>query len=324
MKNFAMVGAAGFVAPRHMRAISENGGRLIAATDPNDSVGILDSFFPHTEFFTEFEHFDRFIHMTQRKAGTQEGEPIDYLSVCSPNYLHDAHIRFGLRSGCDVICEKPLVINPWNIDGIEDLEKELDNSVNTILQLRLHPSVKELRQEVQKKIVEDDTKKFDVDLVYITSRGSWYLSSWKGVEDKSGGIVLNIGVHFFDMLHFVFGDLQDARVYLRKDKQAAGYLEFQNARVRWFLSTDENDLPAHVRDDGKRTFRSLLIGENEFEFSSGFTDLHTASYAEVLGGRGFSISDARPSIEAVHLIRNKVIVAADDMTHPLAKKHSGS
>ncbi|MBC3765007.1 Gfo/Idh/MocA family oxidoreductase [Neptunicella marina] len=296
MKKFALVGAAGYIAPRHMKAIKETGHDLVACLDPNDSVGIIDSYYPNAHFFTEFERFDR--HLDKR---ARSGEGLDYISICSPNYLHDSHVRFALRSGSDAICEKPLVLNPWNIDGLLDMEKSTGRKVNTILQLRLHPSIIALREKIQQ---QQPKQKFEVDLTYITSRGQWYQASWKGDEKKSGGIATNIGVHFFDMLHFLFGDLQDNQLHFSNATTASGYLEYQHARVRWFLSIDEKSLPAQVRLKGQRTYRSITIDGEEIEFSGGFTDLHTMSYQHILSGNGFGLEDNFVAIKTVSDIRN--------------------
>lgn len=296
MKRFALIGAAGYIAPRHMSAIRETGNDLVAALDPNDSVGIIDSHFPDADFFTEFERFDR--HIDKRR---RIGEGIDYVSICSPNYLHDSHMRFALRSGANAICEKPLVLNPWNIDGLAEIEKDTGQMVNTILQLRVHPAITELRARMLR---EPKDKKHDVDLTYITSRGQWYLQSWKGNEKKSGGIATNIGVHFFDMLHFIFGNLQVNTVHLAEDSRAAGYLEYEHARVRWFLSIDIRDVPNSARQQNQRTFRSITVDGQEIEFSGGFTDLHTRSYEEIIAGRGFGLQENRVAIETVTHIRN--------------------
>lgn len=313
MKNFALIGAAGYIAPRHMKAIKDTGNNLIAALDPNDSVGVIDSYFPAAHFFTEFERFDRHIDKLHRN---KQGK-VDYVSICSPNYLHDSHIRFALRSGCDAICEKPLVLNPWNIDGLKALELDTGKSVATILQLRLHPAIVSLRETIQSA---NDPRKRDVDLTYITSRGRWYLSSWKGDEKKSGGIATNIGVHFFDMLYFLFGQLQGSSVHLRSDTKASGYLEYQNARVRWFLSIDENDLPTQAREAKQRTFRSITVDGKEIEFSEGFTDLHTLSYREILAGNRFSLDDARVAVETVSSIRTQRVQTDAADRHPFATK----
>jgi UDP-N-acetyl-2-amino-2-deoxyglucuronate dehydrogenase len=298
MKNFALVGAGGYIAPRHMKAIKDTGNNLIAALDKHDSVGILDSYFPETEFFVEFERFDRHIEKLKRL-----GMHTDFVTVCSPNYLHDAHIRFGLRVGADVICEKPLVLNPWNIDGLMEIERETGRKISTILQLRLHPAIIALREKVQKTA---STKKYQVNLKYITSRGHWYHISWKGDIQKSGGIATNIGIHFFDMLLWIFGDVKTNEVRQHTAETASGRLELEKANVEWLLSIDSNTLPAEVKQAGKRTFRSMTIDEDEFEFSEGFTELHTRSYEEILKGNGFSIEESRKSIELVHKIRNKV------------------
>lgn len=311
MKRFALIGAAGYIAPRHMGAIRDTGNDLVAALDPNDSVGIIDSHFPEADFFTEFERFDRHIDKQRR-----EGNGVDFVSICSPNYLHDSHMRFALRSGADAICEKPLVLNPWNIDGLTEIEKDTGRKVNTILQLRVHPAITELRERIQ---LEPKDKKHEVDLTYITSRGHWYLQSWKGNEKKSGGIATNIGVHFFDMLHFIFGKLQDNKVHLAEDTRAAGYLEYEHARVRWFLSIDVNDIPAPVREQGQRTFRSITVDGQEIEFSGGFTDLHTRSYEEILAGRGFGLEENRVAIETVAHIRNATPQTNGEQ-HPFASK----
>lgn len=295
MKDFAMIGVAGFIAPRHLKAIKETGNNLVAALDKFDSVGIMDSYFPKADFFTEFERFDRHLDKLRR-----EGKKVNYVSICSPNYLHDAHIRFALRQQADAICEKPLVLNPWNVDALADIEKETGKKVYTILQLRLHPSIIQLREKV---LSASSDKAFDVDLTYITSRGKWYHHSWKGEESKSGGIATNIGIHFFDMLLWVFGQLKSMKIEKYKSDHAAGYLELERARIKWFLSINEDHLPADVILSGKRTFRSLKMDSQEIEFSDGFTDLHTKSYTEILKGNGFGLSEARASIELVHELR---------------------
>lgn len=313
MKNFGLIGAAGYIAPRHMMAIKHTGNNLVAAFDPNDSVGVIDSHFPDANFFTEFERFDRFVDK-KRRAGA--AEKLDYISICSPNYLHDAHMRFGLRSGCDVICEKPLVLNPWNIDGLLDVEKDSGRKVNTILQLRVHPAIIALREKVA---AEAKQTKHEVDLTYITSRGKWYLQSWKGDQNKSGGIATNIGVHFFDMLHFVFGDLQGNIVHCNEPTRAAGYLEYEKARVRWFLSVDVNDVPADARAAGKRTFRAITVDGEDFEFSDGFTELHNRSYEEILAGRGYGLEANRCAITTVSQIRNAALAPLTGDYHPFLK-----
>jgi UDP-N-acetyl-2-amino-2-deoxyglucuronate dehydrogenase len=296
MKNFALIGAAGFIAPRHLQAIKDTGNNLVAALDRFDSVGILDSYFPKADFFVEFERFDRHLEKLKR-----QGTHIDYVSVCSPNYLHDSHIRFGLRHGADVICEKPIVLNPWNLDALQEIEKETDKKVYTILQLRLHPNVVALKEMVAKA---DKNKRFKVDLEYITSRGNWYHISWKGDVNKSGGIATNIGVHFFDMLTWVFGDVLENRVEYHADKRAAGFLKLERADVKWHLSIDETDLPDEAKAAGKRTFRSTLIDGQTFEFSDGFADLHTACYKKILADEGFGLQETKKAIELVHQIRN--------------------
>ena len=311
MKNFALIGAAGYVAPRHMKAIKDTGNKLVAALDPSDSVGIIDSHFPEADFFVEFERFDRHLEKLRR-----DGTPIDYVSVCSPNYLHDAHIRFGLRQGADVICEKPLVLNPWNIDALEEISQETSKNVYNILQLRLHPSVIALKERVA---TADPNKIFDVDLTYQTSRGHWYYTSWKGQNDKSGGIATNIGVHFYDMLQWIFGPVKENKVHIHTHDRAAGYLEFKKARVRWFLSISYDTIAEEVRKTGARTYRSITIEGEEFEFSGGFTELHTRSYEEVLTGNGFKLQEAKPSIEIVQSIRNAEPIGLKGNYHPLAK-----
>jgi len=308
---YALIGAAGYIAPRHLKAIKETGGDLMAAYDPNDSVGILDSYFPDTRFFTEYERFDRTIYKLKREEHT-----IDYISICSPNYLHDSHIRFALRSGSAAICEKPLVLNPWNIDALEEISAETGQKVYSILQLRLHPSIIALKKEVE----ANPDKIFDIDLSYITSRGGWYHVSWKGDEAKSGGVATNIGVHFFDMLQFLFGKNTKNDVYLRNEEKVAGYLEFDNARVRWFLSVDRNDLPAHIKSQ-QPTYRSISMDGEEIEFSGGFTDLHTESYSHILNGNGYTLADVRPSIEIVSQIRNQDIQTKAADIHPLASRY---
>lgn len=307
MKSFALIGAAGYIAPRHMNAIRETGNTLVAAFDPNDSVGIIDSHFPEADFFTEFERFDRHIDKQRRLS-----HAVDYVAICSPNYLHDSHTRFALRSGADAICEKPLVLNPWNIDGLAEIERDTGQRVNTILQLRLHPAIVALREQTQ---TAPKNRKVEVDLTYITSRGKWYLQSWKGEDRKSGGIATNIGVHFYDMLHFVYGSLQENIVHLHEATRASGYLEYESARVRWFLSVDVNDIPIAEREKGKRTYRAITADGQDIEFSDGFTDLHTRSYEEILAGRGFGLEENRVAIETVSHIRNATITRGGDL-HP--------
>lgn len=310
MTNFALIGAAGYIAPRHMQAIKATGNVLVAAFDPNDSVGIIDSHFPNADFFTEFERFDRHVDMRRR---ARNGGQIDYVSICSPNYLHDSHMRFALRSGAHAICEKPVVLNPWNIDGVEEIELETGRRVNTILQLRLHPAIIALREKVA---LERRKTKYEVDLSYVTSRGHWYLQSWKGDTKKSGGIATNIGVHFFDMLHYIFGGLQANVVHLSSDTKASGFLEYEHARVRWFLSVDLEDVPATLRESGQRTYRSITIDGEEIEFSGGFTDLHDRSYKEILAGRGFGLEECRTAIDTVAAIRSEKPVSFAGDIHP--------
>ena len=296
-----------------MKAIGDTGGRLVAALDPSDSIGIIDSYFPEASFFTQFEQFDRHIHNLKRA-----GESVDFVSITSPNYLHDSHMRFAMRAGADAICEKPLVLNPQDIDDLKEVEKETGRKVNTILQLRVHPSILSLRDEVASS---PSDKKFDVDLGYITSRGNWYLQSWKGDEAKSGGIATNIGVHFFDMLHFLFGRPQTSLVHLKAPTKAAGFLEYERARVRWFMSLDLSDLPASSLAAGKRTYRSITIDGKEVEFSDGFTDLHTRSYEEILNGSGFGLEDNRTAIEIVSQIRVAATSAKGEI-HPFVRSSS--
>lgn len=309
-KKFAIIGVAGYVAPRHLRAIKELGGDVKAALDPSDSVGVLDSYFPEARFFIEFERFDRHIDMLRRR-----GDKIDYISICSPNYLHDAQCRFALRSDAGAICEKPLVLNSWNLDGLAEIEMSTGRRVHTILQLRMHPAIIALRDKVANG---DGNHIHDVDLTYITSRGRWYYVSWKGDEQRSGGIATNIGVHFFDMLSFVFGDLKQNIVHHRAPERAAGYVEFAKARVRWFLSLNKEDLPANT-PDGQTTYRSVTVDGEEIEFSGGFTDLHTLSYQAILEGNGFSLEDVRPSIEMVGKIRTAPIEGRRGEMHPFLK-----
>ena len=299
MKNFVLIGAAGYVAPRHMKAIKETGNNLLAALDPNDSVGILDSYFPEADFFTEFERFDRHCEKLRRN-----GTKIDYVSICSPNYLHDAHCRFGLRIGANVICEKPLVLNPWNVDALAEIEKEYPGKIYNILQLRLHPSVIALKKMVDEG---DPDKVYEIDLQYITSRGKWYQVSWKGDESKSGGIATNIGIHFFDMLIWIYGDVKDSSLKVIGDAKSSGFLKLKQANVNWVLSVDENDLPGELIENNKRTFRSLKIEGEEFEFSVGFEDLHTKSYEEVLRGNGYDLAEVEKSLNLVSNLKNRII-----------------
>jgi UDP-N-acetyl-2-amino-2-deoxyglucuronate dehydrogenase len=311
MKNFALIGAAGYIAPRHLKAIKDTGNNLVASLDKFDSVGIIDSYFPDSNFFTEFERFDRFIDKYIRSENT-----LDYTSVCTPNYLHDSHIRFGLRHGSDVICEKPLVLNPWNIDGLKEMEKECGKRVWNIFQLRLHPAIIALKDKVA---AAPKDKVFEFDLTYITSRGNWYYQSWKGDTTKSGGIATNIGVHFYDMLSWIFGAVKTNVVHVHTHDRAAGLLEFERAKVRWFLSINADTIPAELRAQGKRTYRSMNIEGEEIEFSDGFTDLHTTSYKEVLAGRGFGLDEAYASIGIVHDIRHATPIGLSGDYHPFAK-----
>jgi UDP-N-acetyl-2-amino-2-deoxyglucuronate dehydrogenase len=310
MKKFAITGVAGYVAPRHLQAIKDTGNALVAALDPHDSVGILDRHFPHTSFFSEFERFDRHLEMLRRKMPS---EGIDYLSICSPNHLHDAHIRLALRLGADAICEKPLVINPWNLDSLEELETETKRKVNTILQLRVHPSLIKVRQGL---LAEKPKQKHTVCLTYITARGLWYRYSWKGDVERSGGLATNIGVHFFDLLIWMFGNVQKSTVHVSGDEQVAGFLELERANVSWFLSIRHHDLPETAKAKGNSTFRSLVVDGAEIEFTHGFENLHTRVYEETLAGHGFGIADVRPSIELVHEIRHAKPSGLDEMVHP--------
>lgn len=311
MKNFALIGAAGYIAPRHMRAIKETGNNLIAIMDPCDSIGIIDSYFPEAEFFTEFERFDRHLDKLRRRE-----TKIDYVSITSPNYLHDAHIRIALRNDADAICEKPLVLNPWTVDNLKIIENETGHRVNTILQLRLHPTIMELKKRIEEGPKD---KIYDIDLTYITSRGRWYDVSWKGDISKSGGMATNIGIHFFDMLQWIFGYVQKNILNVQERDVAAGFMQFQRARVRWFLSINDNMLPKAVKEAGKRTFRSITIDGEELEFSEGFTELHTKSYEKILAGEGFSLEDARAAVEIAFNIRNAIPIGLRGEYHPFLK-----
>ena len=297
-KNFALIGTAGYVAPRHMQAIKATGNQLVAALDITDSVGILDRYFDDVDFFTEFERFDRHIEKLRR---INEKKKIDYVSICSPNYLHDAHMRFGLRVKANVICEKPLVLNPWNLDALSEIEEESGRKIYNVLQLRVHPSLIELKAKIDK---QEKSKKHEIDLTYITSRGKWYFYSWKGDLEKSGGVATNIGIHFFDMLIWLFGKVQHSEVHFKDSQKTGGFLELENARIRWFLSLDKNDLPESAVKEGKPTFRSILVDGREIEFSGGFTDLHSVGYQDILAGKGYGIEASRPSIEAAYQIRH--------------------
>tara|TARA_B100000900_G_C20529138_1_gene695561 strand:+ start:143 stop:1084 length:942 start_codon:yes stop_codon:yes gene_type:complete len=309
--NFALIGAAGYIAARHMKAIKDNGNNLVAALDRFDSVGIIDSFFPSAHFFTEPERFDRHIYKLKNSS-----DAIDYVSICSPNYLHDAHIRLALRNGADAICEKPLVLNPWNIDALKQVEDDYGKKINNILQLRLHPSIIELKKDVEKG---PNDKIYDIDLSYLTSRGNWYHTSWKGDTTKSGGIATNIGIHFFDMLTWIFGDVKNNVCHLLQNDRAAGFLDLERARVRWFLSINYDIIPKHIKEMGKRTYRSIIIDGQEIEFSEGFTDLHTKSYKAILEGNGFGLSEAKTSIDIVHAIRNSKPLGLKGDYHPYCK-----
>jgi len=316
MKNFAIIGVAGYIAPRHLRAVKDTGNNLSAAYDIFDSVGIMDSFFPDASFFTEFELFDR--HLSKMK---REGKGVDYVSICTPNYLHDAHIRYGLRLNADVICEKPLVLNPWNIDALAEAERESGRRINTILQLRLHDAIISLKERVA---AAPKDKVFDVDLTYITSRGNWYYTSWKGDERKSGGVATNIGVHFYDMLSWVFGDVKQNIVHVSSFDRVAGILELEKARVRYFLSINADTLPAETKAAGKRTFRSLSMEGTEVEFSDGFTELHTDSYRKIIAGEGFGLADAKNAVQIVHDIRHAAPLGLKGDYHPLARLEPAS
>ncbi|MFW5644690.1 MAG: Gfo/Idh/MocA family oxidoreductase [Bacteroidota bacterium] len=314
MKNFSLIGVAGYIAIRHLRAIKETGNHLVAALDRFDSVGFIDSFFPEADFFVEFERFDRHIDKLRRR-----GNKIDFVSICSPNYLHDSHIRFALRSDANAICEKPLVLNPWNIDGLLDFEKQTGRKVYNVLQLRYHPSILELKKKIESAPADS---LHEIDLSYITSRGKWYHYSWKGDVEKSGGIATNIGVHFFDMLTWIFGDVKENIVQILQKDKAAGYLELDKARVRWYLSLDYEDIPDELKAKGQRTYRSIKVNDDELEFSGGFTDLHTTTYQEILKGNGFGLLDAKSSIETVYTIRNSNPVGLKGDYHPIIKKLS--
>ncbi len=314
MKNFALTGVAGYIAPRHLKAIRDTGNRLVAALDPHDSVGILDRYFSDTVFFTDVERFDR--HLDKLRRGPEEGR-VHYLSICSPNYLHDAHIRLAMRSGADAICEKPIVLNPWNLDALQDDEKETGRTVKTILQLRLHPSLLELRSMVERATTN---RRHEVTLTYVTSRGPWYLYSWKGSVEQSGGLATNIGIHLFDLLLWLFGGVQRSEIHLSDAQRVGGFFELQHANVRWFLSIKKEDLPPEELKKGKSTFRSITIDGKEVEFSEGFTDLHTRVYEEILAGRGFGIDDARPSVELAYRIRNTSAVRPSEDVHPAVKR----
>ena len=312
MKKFALIGAGGYIAPRHLNAIKDTGNELVVAMDINDSVGIMDMHFPESEFFTEFEDFAAFVEDEALK-----GNKLDYIAICSPNYLHAPQMKFALKNGIDVICEKPLVLSSKEIDTLKVYEEKYGANVNSILQLRLHPSIIALRDKV---LNSSPDEVFDVELTYMTSRGKWYLKSWKGVDEKSGGVATNVGVHFFDMLHFIFGDIKFNEVHYKDEQTVAGYLEYERARVKWFLSIDASNLPDNAVQGEKKTYRSIMIGDEELEFSGGFTDLHTQSYENVLAGNGYGLEENRTAIETVEKIRDQVVVANSKNYHPLVNK----
>lgn len=311
-KNFALIGAAGYIAPRHMKAIKDTNNNLLAAMDPSDSVGIIDSYFPNCQFFTEFERFDRHIE----KLKYDDNINVDYVSICSPNYLHDAHMRFALRSGASAICEKPLVLNPWNLDKLKNVEQNTGRKIYNVLQLRVHPSIITLKNKIDNQSIQN---KYEVELTYLTSRGSWYNTSWKGDESKSGGVSTNIGVHFYDMLFWLFGNVEKNLVFQRDKNTTSGYLEFEKATVKWFLSTDKKFLPEKQKLSGQSTYRSITINNEEIEFSGGFTDLHNLVYKDILDGKGFGIDDARSAIEIVHNIRTNELSNHKALYHNFLK-----
>jgi len=311
-KNFGLIGVAGYIAVRHLKAIKDTGNNLLASLDRFDSVGLIDSYFPQSDFFVEFERFDRHFDKLKRT-----GTKIDYVSICSPNYLHDSHIRFALRHHADAICEKPIVLNPWNVDALQEIENETGRKIYTVLQLRLHPKILELRERI---LNGPKDKVYDVDLTYITSRGNWYFISWKGDIQKSGGVGTNIGIHFFDMLGWIFGEVKNNVVNFSEPDKAGGYLELKNARIRWFLSLDSNDLPQELKEKGQRTYRSVTVDGAEVEFSEGFTDLHTKTYEDILSGGGFGMNEARQSVETAYSIRNAKPIGLQGNYHPILKK----
>jgi len=311
-KNFGLIGVAGYIAVRHLKAIKDTGNNLLASLDRFDSVGLIDSYFPHSDFFVEFERFDRHFDKLKRT-----GTKVDYVSICSPNYLHDSHIRFALRHQADAICEKPIVLNPWNVEALQEIEKETGRKIYTVLQLRLHPKIVELRERI---LNGPKDKVYDVDLTYITSRGNWYFISWKGDIQKSGGVGTNIGIHFFDMLGWIFGEVKNNVVNFSEPDKAGGYLELKNARIRWFLSLDSNDLPQELKEKGQRTYRSVTVDGTEVEFSEGFTDLHTKTYEDILAGGGFGMNEARQSVETAYSIRNAKPIGLQGNYHPILKK----
>ena len=316
MKNFALIGASGYIAPKHMRAIKDTGNQLIAALDPYDGIGVMDSNFPEASFFTEFERFDRFVDKWHRDSGNK----IEYMSICSPNYLHDSHIRFALKNGADAICEKPLVLNPWNINQLKLIEKETGQKIYNILQLRLHSSIIALKERITRELKENPDKVYDIDLTYLTSRGKWYFVSWKGDESKSGGIASNIGVHFFDMLCWIFGAVEENIVHLKTADTNAGFLKLKNANIKWFLSVNYNYIPDEIKNKGLTTFRSIKVDSDDIEFSGGFTELHTRSYEEIIKGNGFGLDEAYGSIETVSQIRNMQPLGLIGDYHPFCKK----
>lgn len=313
MKRFALIGVAGYIAPRHLKAIKDTGNVLVAALDKSDSVGVLDSYFPDADFFTEFERFDRHL---EKLRGADAKQAVDYVTICSPNYLHDAHVRFALRIGAGAICEKPLVLNPWNIEALEEIESQSKGEINTILQLRLHPAIIELKKKID---AGDKDKIHDIDLTYITARGKWYQFSWKGSAEKSGGVATNIGIHFFDMLAWIFGGVKKNTVNLNQPKRAAGVLELERARVRWFLSLEKNDLPFEVQEGKPATHRSMKIDGQEFDFSDGFSQLHTESYKKILAGEGFTTKDVLASVQIASDIRSAEAVGLKGDYHPILK-----
>ncbi|RXJ67415.1 oxidoreductase [Halarcobacter ebronensis] len=318
-KNFALIGASGYIAPRHMKAIKDTSNNLVAAMDKYDGIGIMDSYFPEASFFTEYERFDRFVDKWHRDGNKK----IEYIGITTPNYLHDSHIRFTLKSGAHAICEKPLVLNPHNIDQLKVIEKETGKKVYNILQLRLHESIIALKEKISKELEKNPNRVYDIDLTYLTSRGKWYFVSWKGDESKSGGIATNIGVHFFDMLSWIFGPIEENIVHLKQSDVNAGFMKLRNANVRWFLSVNYNYIPEKIKIIGKRTFRSITVDGDEFEFSDGFTDLHTKSYEDILSGGGFGLEEARNSIDIVSTIRKLHPIGLNGEYHPFCKKILG-
>jgi len=310
-KNFALIGVAGFIAPKHLKAIRETGNQLVAAMDPHDAVGIMDNHFPEASFFTEIERFDRFLEKQRR---SKDGTPVDYVSVCTPNYLHDAHCRLALRTAAHAICEKPLVTNPWNLDQLRELEQEHQKRVYSVLQLRLHPDLIRLKKDMDNASASSDRK--NIVLTYVTRRGKWYHQSWKGDHERSGGVAMNIGVHFFDFLTWIYGRPQRSFLHLNQPARMAGVLELEKARVRWFLSVDANDLPPTIHQEGPHAYRSLTVDSKEINLSEGFTDLHTAVYRDILAGGGFGIEDSQPAIELVYQIRTSTVVTPNETAHP--------